>query len=115
MSMTGTKGPGDERRQMAAVEEEPCGLSREVTLAVLPRLYMEEVVTELRRRNISTDTGAAGNCRERLLGILQDVMEQEYHRADTGASSDLDNSLDVLQMTQPFRVTCIHCTEQHDC
>ncbi|CAH1250442.1 Hypp8856 [Branchiostoma lanceolatum] len=79
---------------MSEIKEDLCGLSRDVTLAVLPRLYMEEVVTELGRRNISTDAGATGNCRERLLGILQDVMEQEYHRADTGASSDLD----ALQM-----------------
>ncbi|XP_035662738.1 zinc finger protein 184-like [Branchiostoma floridae] len=85
---------------MATVEEHLRGLSQEVTLAVLPRLYMEEVVTELRRRNISTDTSTTGNCREHLLRILQDVMEQEYHGEGAGASADLDNSLDVLQMPQ---------------
>ncbi|XP_035662765.1 uncharacterized protein LOC118406646 [Branchiostoma floridae] len=81
---------------MDGLKEHLCGLSREVTLAVLPRLYMEEVVTELRRRNISTDTSTTGNCREHLLRILQDVMEQEYHREGAGASSDLD----ILQMPQ---------------
>ncbi|XP_019633060.1 PREDICTED: uncharacterized protein LOC109476520 [Branchiostoma belcheri] len=85
---------------MARIKENPCGLSQEVTLAVLPRLYMEEVVTELRRRNISPDTDTAGNCREHLLRILQDVMEQEYRGAVTGASSDLGSSLDVLHLPQ---------------
>ncbi|XP_019633061.1 PREDICTED: hunchback-like protein [Branchiostoma belcheri] len=85
---------------MARIKENPCGLSQEVTLAVLPRLYMEEVVTELRRRNISPDTNTAGNCREHLLRILQDVIEQEYRGAVTGASSDLGSSLDVLHLPQ---------------
>ncbi|KAI8485518.1 hypothetical protein Bbelb_367120 [Branchiostoma belcheri] len=52
------------------------GLSQEVTLAVLPRLFTEELLSELSRRNIDTNNEAKD--RERLVAILKEVMVLEY-------------------------------------
>ncbi|KAI8488839.1 hypothetical protein Bbelb_333570 [Branchiostoma belcheri] len=52
------------------------GLSQEVTLAVLPRLFTEELLTELSRRNIDTNNEAQN--RERFVAILKEVMVLEY-------------------------------------
>ncbi|XP_019620768.1 PREDICTED: uncharacterized protein LOC109467264 [Branchiostoma belcheri] len=51
------------------------GLSKDVTLAVLPRLYMEEVLTELGRRDI--------DYRQVLITTLHDVMVREYQQLDS--------------------------------
>ncbi|XP_078663801.1 uncharacterized protein LOC144906944 [Branchiostoma floridae x Branchiostoma belcheri] len=52
------------------------GLSQEVTLAVLPRLFTEELLSELSRRNIDTNNEAKN--REHLVAILKEVMVLEY-------------------------------------
>ncbi|XP_066277329.1 uncharacterized protein [Branchiostoma lanceolatum] len=72
---------------LAEVEDEPdedegdsdssiSGLSKEVTLAVLPRLQMEELLVELRRRNV--DILAGSNNRKSLVKILHRMMVGEY-------------------------------------
>ncbi|XP_066265635.1 uncharacterized protein [Branchiostoma lanceolatum] len=53
-----------------------CGLSKEVTLAVLPRLQMEELLVELRRRNV--DVMAGSNNRKSLVKVLHRMMVGEY-------------------------------------
>ncbi|KAI8501165.1 hypothetical protein Bbelb_212600 [Branchiostoma belcheri] len=60
-----------------------CGLSREVTLAVLPRLYVEELILELGRRNIHPLTDSSS--REDLISLLCDVMIEEYSRGRRAA------------------------------
>ncbi|CAH1250536.1 ZSCAN2 [Branchiostoma lanceolatum] len=52
------------------------GLSKEVTLAVLPRLQMEELLVELRRRNV--DVMAGSNNRKSLVKVLHRMMVGEY-------------------------------------
>ncbi|CAH1250326.1 REST [Branchiostoma lanceolatum] len=51
------------------------GLSKDVTLAVLPRLYMQEVLIELGRRDI--------DFRQVLITTLHDVMVREYQQLDS--------------------------------
>ncbi|XP_066265599.1 zinc finger protein 260-like [Branchiostoma lanceolatum] len=53
-----------------------CGLSRVVTIAVLPRLNMEELIFELNRRIQNLDK--ENSIKDRLVGILRDVMLEEY-------------------------------------
>ncbi|XP_078582788.1 uncharacterized protein LOC144865722 isoform X2 [Branchiostoma floridae x Branchiostoma japonicum] len=53
-----------------------CGLSKEVTLSVLPRLQLEELLVELRRRHV--DVMAGSNSRKSLVKVLQRMMVGEY-------------------------------------
>ncbi|XP_035663292.1 homeobox protein cut-like 1 [Branchiostoma floridae] len=62
---------------MTTPESRSCGLSRDVTLAVLPRLHLEEVVLELGRRNIHC--GPESNNKELLTNVLLEVIKQEYY------------------------------------
>ncbi|XP_078662828.1 uncharacterized protein LOC144906438 [Branchiostoma floridae x Branchiostoma belcheri] len=66
---------------MSTPEIRACGLSKDVTLAVLPRLYLEEILIELTRRNISTEYSS----REHLVTVLRDVIEYEYRTANPEA------------------------------
>ncbi|XP_035662258.1 histone-lysine N-methyltransferase PRDM9-like [Branchiostoma floridae] len=66
---------------MSTPEIRACGLSKDVTLAVLPRLYLEELLIELGRRNISTEYSS----REHLVTVLRDVIEYEYRAANPEA------------------------------
>ncbi|XP_066265361.1 zinc finger protein 37-like [Branchiostoma lanceolatum] len=66
---------------MSNPEIRACGLSKDVTLAVLPRLYLEELLIELSRRNISTEYSS----REHLVTVLRDVIEYEYRTANPDA------------------------------
>ncbi|XP_035662241.1 gastrula zinc finger protein XlCGF48.2-like isoform X1 [Branchiostoma floridae] len=61
---------------MSRHQEFICGLSHEVTIAVLPRLNMEELMFELNRRiqNLDKDN----SIKDRLVSILRDVMLEEY-------------------------------------
>ncbi|XP_019631525.1 PREDICTED: zinc finger protein 37-like [Branchiostoma belcheri] len=56
-------------------KERPYGLSKVVTLAVLPRLYMEELVLELGRRNITAQNSSN---REDLISTLADLIMREF-------------------------------------
>eukprot|EP00058_Branchiostoma_floridae_P000855 XP_002586343.1 hypothetical protein BRAFLDRAFT_108823 [Branchiostoma floridae] len=53
-----------------------CGLSQEVTIAVLPRLNMKELMFELNRRIQNLDK--ENSIKDRLVSILRDVMLEEY-------------------------------------
>ncbi|CAH1274286.1 ZNF432 [Branchiostoma lanceolatum] len=78
-----------------------CGLSREVTLAVLPRLYVEELILELGRRNIHPVTDSSS--REDLISLLCDVMIEEYSRGRRAACANLqrEHSTTMTAVTRP--------------
>ncbi|XP_035663253.1 zinc finger protein 567-like [Branchiostoma floridae] len=61
---------------MTKQQEFICGLSREVTISVLPRLNMEELMFELNRRIQILDK--ENSMKDRLVSILRDVMLEEY-------------------------------------
>ncbi|XP_078610640.1 uncharacterized protein LOC144881431 [Branchiostoma floridae x Branchiostoma japonicum] len=61
---------------MSRQQEIICGLSHEVTIAVLPRLNMEELMFELNRRIQNLDK--EDSIKDRLVSILRDVMSEEY-------------------------------------
>ncbi|XP_066276473.1 oocyte zinc finger protein XlCOF7.1-like isoform X2 [Branchiostoma lanceolatum] len=58
-----------------------CGLSEEVTLAVLPRLFYEELQTELNRRGMNMDSSTLD--KRDLVSLLQDLMVEEYFTLQT--------------------------------
>ncbi|XP_035662343.1 zinc finger protein 37-like [Branchiostoma floridae] len=61
---------------MSGQQEFICGLSRVVTIAVLPRLNTEELMFELNRRIQNLDK--ENSIKDRLVSILRDVMLEEY-------------------------------------
>ncbi|XP_035663048.1 zinc finger protein 813-like [Branchiostoma floridae] len=61
---------------MSRQQEFICGLSHEVTISVLPRLNMEELMFELNRRIQNLDK--KNSIKDRLVSILRDVMLEEY-------------------------------------
>ncbi|XP_035662230.1 zinc finger protein 569-like [Branchiostoma floridae] len=63
---------------MSIHQEIICGLSHEVTIAVLPRLNMEELMFELNRRIQNLDK--ENSIKDRLVSILRDVMLEEYRQ-----------------------------------
>ncbi|XP_035662340.1 zinc finger protein 764-like [Branchiostoma floridae] len=63
---------------MTRQQEFICGLSHEVTIAVLPRLNMEELMFELNRRIQNLDK--ENSIKDRLVSILRDVMLEEYRQ-----------------------------------
>ncbi|XP_035662337.1 zinc finger protein 888-like [Branchiostoma floridae] len=63
---------------MPRQQEFICGLSHEVTIAVLPRLNMEELMFELNRRIQNLDK--QNSIKDRLVSILRDVMLEEYRQ-----------------------------------
>eukprot|EP00058_Branchiostoma_floridae_P022202 XP_002607692.1 hypothetical protein BRAFLDRAFT_123267 [Branchiostoma floridae] len=69
-----------------------CGLSQEVTLAVLPRLYIEELLSELNRRNIKSNNT---NNREYLADILKDAMVLEYREYEEEERSPSPEVIDI--------------------
>ncbi|KAI8487087.1 hypothetical protein Bbelb_351570 [Branchiostoma belcheri] len=78
-----SEGDGDSFVEMEGEADEDegdsdssiCGLSKEVTLAVLPRLQLEELLVELRRRNVDM---AGSNNRKNLVKVLHHLMVGEY-------------------------------------
>ncbi|CAH1251016.1 HKR1 [Branchiostoma lanceolatum] len=80
--------------------EEPklCGFSEEVTLAVLPRLYIEELILELNRRNIDTDNNT--NNKEHLAKILKDVMVLEYKECEEEDRSPSPEVIDITDLSR---------------
>ncbi|KAI8489488.1 hypothetical protein Bbelb_329310 [Branchiostoma belcheri] len=66
-------------------KERPYGLSKVVTLAVLPRLYMEELVLELGRRNVAAQNSSN---REDLISTLADLIMREFCGLTTENSSN---------------------------
>eukprot|EP00058_Branchiostoma_floridae_P007164 XP_002592652.1 hypothetical protein BRAFLDRAFT_85127 [Branchiostoma floridae] len=66
-----------------------CGLCKEVSLAVLPRLYMEEVMLELRRRKI--EVGRKGVDKRNLVALLQNLMTLEYSEADERGQEEISH------------------------
>ncbi|XP_078582601.1 uncharacterized protein LOC144865634 [Branchiostoma floridae x Branchiostoma japonicum] len=65
---------------MSRQQEIICGLSHEVTIAVLPRLNMDELMFELNRRMQNLDK--ENSIKDRLVSILRDVMLEEYRRLE---------------------------------
>ncbi|XP_035662239.1 zinc finger protein 184-like [Branchiostoma floridae] len=65
---------------MLRQQEFICGLSHEVTIAVLPRLNMEELMFELNRRIQNLDK--ENSIKDRLVSILRDVMLEEYRQLE---------------------------------
>ncbi|XP_078582619.1 uncharacterized protein LOC144865648 [Branchiostoma floridae x Branchiostoma japonicum] len=63
---------------MSRQQEFICGLSYNVTIAVLPRLNMEELMFELNRRIQNLDK--ENSVKDRLVSILRDVMLEEYRQ-----------------------------------
>ncbi|KAI8506790.1 hypothetical protein Bbelb_152310 [Branchiostoma belcheri] len=70
------------------------GLSREVTISVLPRLNMEELIYELNRRVKNLDR--ENSIKDRLVCILRDVMLEEYRQSERRSISDVDFSNPVI-------------------
>ncbi|XP_035662245.1 zinc finger protein 626-like [Branchiostoma floridae] len=66
-----------------------CGLSREVTIAVLPRLNMEELMFELNRRIQNLDK--ENSIKDRLVSILRDVMLEEYRQLESMSDSEVSS------------------------
>ncbi|XP_078663688.1 uncharacterized protein LOC144906876 [Branchiostoma floridae x Branchiostoma belcheri] len=64
---------------MSATITGVCGLSWEVTMAVLPRLYLKEVLLELQRRKIAVGRDKTLQKQE-LTHLLQEVMVCEYEQ-----------------------------------
>ncbi|XP_078582592.1 uncharacterized protein LOC144865625 isoform X2 [Branchiostoma floridae x Branchiostoma japonicum] len=75
-----------------------CGLSHEVTIAVLPRLNMEELMFELNRR--IQNTNKENSIKDRLVSILRDVMMEEYRQLEM--TSQL-SSPDETSVTAPVQ------------
>ncbi|XP_078582604.1 uncharacterized protein LOC144865638 [Branchiostoma floridae x Branchiostoma japonicum] len=65
---------------MPRQQEFICGLSHEVTIAVLPRLNMEELMFELNRRIQNLDK--ENSIKDRIVSILTDVMLEEYRQLE---------------------------------
>ncbi|XP_078582606.1 uncharacterized protein LOC144865640 isoform X1 [Branchiostoma floridae x Branchiostoma japonicum] len=65
---------------MSRQQEFICGLSCEVTISVLPRLNMEELMFELNRRIQNLDE--ENSIKDRLVSILRDVMLEEYRQME---------------------------------
>ncbi|XP_078582902.1 uncharacterized protein LOC144865792 [Branchiostoma floridae x Branchiostoma japonicum] len=63
---------------MSGQQEFICGLSRVVTIAVLPRLNVEELMFELNRRIQNLDK--ENSIKDRLVCILRDMMLEEYRQ-----------------------------------
>ncbi|XP_035662237.1 RE1-silencing transcription factor-like isoform X2 [Branchiostoma floridae] len=63
---------------MSRKQEFICGLSHKVTIAVLPRLNIEELFFELNRRKVEKEK----SIKDRLVSILRDVMLEEYRQWD---------------------------------
>ncbi|XP_066264833.1 zinc finger protein 37-like [Branchiostoma lanceolatum] len=70
-------------------KEQPYGLSKVVTLAVLPRLYMEELVLELGRRNVAAQNSSN---REDLINTLADVIMHEFCGLTTVSFQNTSNN-----------------------
>ncbi|XP_035662336.1 zinc finger protein 39-like [Branchiostoma floridae] len=68
---------------MTRQQEFICGLSHKVTIAVLPRLNMEELMFELNRRIGNLDQ--EDSIKDRLVSILRDVMLEEYRQLERKA------------------------------
>ncbi|XP_078576822.1 uncharacterized protein LOC144862311 [Branchiostoma floridae x Branchiostoma japonicum] len=82
-----------------------CGLSREATLAVLPRLKERELVDELERRNILAD--AKVSRKRELIRLLLDAMIREYQYvgAQTSASVGAQTSSQNAPMEEAYTDT----------
>ncbi|XP_078582598.1 uncharacterized protein LOC144865631 [Branchiostoma floridae x Branchiostoma japonicum] len=65
---------------MSRHQELICGLSHVVTIAVLPRLKVEELMFELNRRIQNLDK--ENSIKDRLVCILRDVMLEEYRQLE---------------------------------
>ncbi|XP_078663012.1 uncharacterized protein LOC144906527 [Branchiostoma floridae x Branchiostoma belcheri] len=77
------------------------GLSRDVTMAVLPRLYLEEVILELSRRDINI--GGFHTGKDHLISVLKHLMAREYadlgrgesQTKETGSRNSKDKTADM--------------------
>ncbi|XP_035687383.1 zinc finger protein 37-like [Branchiostoma floridae] len=76
---------------MSRQQEFICGLSHEVTIAVLPRLNMKELIFELNRRIQYLDK--ENSIKNRLVSILRDMMLEEYRQWERNSEvSSLDET-----------------------
>ncbi|XP_066265997.1 zinc finger protein 883-like [Branchiostoma lanceolatum] len=73
---------------MSGQQELICGLSRVVTIAVLPRLNMEELIFELKRRIQNLDK--ENSIKEKFVSILRDVMLEEYRQLEVSSPNEMN-------------------------
>ncbi|XP_078663848.1 uncharacterized protein LOC144906975 [Branchiostoma floridae x Branchiostoma belcheri] len=79
------------------------GLSREVTMSVLPRLNMEELLFELSRRVKNLDR--ENTIKDRLVGILRDVMLEEYHQLGRKSEGSFPSEVTITLPVQQEQET----------
>ncbi|XP_035663050.1 zinc finger protein 3-like [Branchiostoma floridae] len=90
---------------MPGQQEFICGLSHEVTIAVLPRLNMEELMFELNRRIQNLDK--ENSIKDRLVSILRDVMLEEYRQLEKKSEvSSLDETIIPVQNQENVQTAC---------
>ncbi|XP_078597018.1 uncharacterized protein LOC144873494 [Branchiostoma floridae x Branchiostoma japonicum] len=84
---------GDRNPPMTGV----VGFSKETTLAVLPRMHMEELLSELNRRNIVVKlAGEHQRGRGDLEHVLREVMTREYE-VEEGEGMDTSNTSSTFE------------------
>ncbi|XP_035662232.1 zinc finger protein 480-like [Branchiostoma floridae] len=90
---------------MPRQQEFICGLSHEVAIAVLPRLNMEELIFELKRRikNLDKET----SIKDRLVSILRDVMLEEYRQWERISEVSSPDETTIPMQTQQSQETAI--------
>ncbi|XP_066265598.1 zinc finger protein 418-like [Branchiostoma lanceolatum] len=83
---------------MSRQQELICGLSRVVTIAVLPRLNMEELIFELNRRIQNLDK--ENSIKDRLVSILRDVMLEEYSQLERESEVSSPDGITIPEQEQ---------------
>ncbi|CAH1265090.1 Hypp3112 [Branchiostoma lanceolatum] len=75
------------------------GFSMETTLALLPRMYMEELQSELERRSIEVKLAGVDRPRGRddLEHVLREVMTREYEEAEGDEGMDMSDTSSTFE------------------
>ncbi|XP_078677192.1 uncharacterized protein LOC144913920 isoform X3 [Branchiostoma floridae x Branchiostoma belcheri] len=75
------------------------GFSKETTFALLPRMHLEELQSELNRRNIEVKLAGGDRPRGRgdLEHVLREVMTREYEEAEGDESMDVSDTSSTFQ------------------
>ncbi|XP_078582622.1 uncharacterized protein LOC144865651 [Branchiostoma floridae x Branchiostoma japonicum] len=89
---------------MPEQQEFICGLSHEVTIAVLPRLNMQELMFELNRRITGLDK--ENSIKDRLVSILRDLMLEEYRQLER--KSKFCSSDEMTTTVQELETVTVH-------
>ncbi|XP_078582934.1 uncharacterized protein LOC144865814 [Branchiostoma floridae x Branchiostoma japonicum] len=94
---------------MPRQQEFICGLSHVVTIAVLPRLNMEELMFELNRRIKNLDK--ENSIKDRLVSILRDVMLEEYRVLERRPEKTIpEQEREAVTMHENIRTTYAETT-----